>query len=304
MFKFVHGKRKDPALDTEETPPGAVRRRLWDRLFESKLSLAGLVIIAVFVLTAIFANLLAPCDPVAQSIPDRFQGPGPAHLLGTDQYGRDVLSRLIYGSRVSLQVGVITVLIAIAIGVPLGLVAGYRRGIVDSIIMRIMDAIISFPALILALAITAALGPGIGTAFVAISVVMIPVFARLARGSVLSIREREFVEAARAMGAKDARIIFRHILPNVTEPIIVVGSIMIGACIIVESALSFLGLGIQPPDPSWGTMLRDGYQYLAISFWPALSSGIAIALAVLGFNFLGDGLRDALDPRLKKAAGT
>jgi peptide/nickel transport system permease protein len=193
--------------------------------------------------------------------------------------------------------------VAIALGVPLGLVAGYRRGLLDSIIMRIMDAIISFPALIVALAITAALGPGIGTAFIAISVVMIPVFARLSRGSVLSIREREYIEAARAMGAKDARIIFRHILPNVTEPIIVVGSIMIGACIIVESGLSFLGLGIQPPDPSWGSMLRDGYQYLAISYWPALSSGIAIALAVLGFNFLGDGLRDALDPRLKKATG-
>jgi ABC-type dipeptide/oligopeptide/nickel transport system permease subunit len=204
---------------------------------------------------------------------------------------------------VSLQVGVVTVLVAIALGVPLGLVAGYRRGLLDSIIMRIMDAIISFPALIVALAITAALGPGIGTAFIAISVVMIPVFARLSRGSVLSIREREYIEAARAMGAKDARIIFRHILPNVTEPIIVVGSIMIGACIIVESGLSFLGLGIQPPDPSWGSMLRDGYQYLAISYWPALSSGIAIALAVLGFNFLGDGLRDALDPRLKKATG-
>jgi peptide/nickel transport system permease protein len=202
-----------------------------------------------------------------------------------------------------LQVGVITVLIAVAIGAPLGLVAGYQRGKVDTVIMRIMDAVISFPALILALGITAALGPGVGTAFIAISIVMTPVFARLVRGSVLSVREREFVEAARAIGTRDMRIMFRHILPNVAEPIIVVGSLMIGACIIIEASLSFLGMGVQPPNPSWGSMLGDGYTYLAISYWPALSSGVAIALAVLGFNFVGDGLRDALDPRLRRTAG-
>jgi peptide/nickel transport system permease protein len=304
MFNFIHKKQQRQATGAGDDWSRSGWNWFWSRLIESRLSVAGLIIITIFTLTAIFAGVLAPCDPVAQSIPSRFQGPSQAHLLGTDQYGRDVLSRLIYGSRVSLQVGVVTVLIAIIIGLPLGLVAGYRRGLIDSTIMRIMDAVISFPALILALAITAALGPGIATAFVAISVVMVPVFARLARGSMLSIKEREFVEAARAIGAKDTRIIFRHILPNVTEPIIVVGSIMIGACIIVESGLSFLGLGIQPPEPSWGSMLRDGYQYLAVSFWPALTSGLAIALAVLGFNFLGDGLRDALDPRLKKTTGS
>jgi peptide/nickel transport system permease protein len=278
-------------------------RLLWHRMLESKLSVAGLVIIAVFVFCAIFGPLLAPHDPLAQTIADRLQGPTLNHPLGTDQFGRDILSRLLYGARVSLLVGVVTVFIAVAIGSPLGLIAGYYRGKIDTIIMRILDAVISFPALILALGITAALGPGVGTAFIAISIVMTPVFARLVRGSVLSVREREYVEAARAIGTRDMRIMFRHILPNVIEPIIVVGSLMIGACIIIEAGLSFLGVGVQPPNPSWGSMLGDGYLYLAISYWPAVSSGFAIALAVLGFNLVGDGLRDALDPRLRRAAG-
>jgi peptide/nickel transport system permease protein len=225
--------------------------------------------------------------------------PDREHLLGSDELGRDILSRLVYGARVSLAVGVLSVGISLLIGVSLGLVAGYRGGWLDEVIMRLMDGLLAFPALVLALAITAALGPSLGNAMIAIGIVGIPGFARLVRGQVLSIRALEFVEAARAAGLSDRRIILRHVAPNVLAPIIVHASLRIAFAVLTEASLSFLGLGAQPPTPSWGSMLNAGREYLEMAPWLSVAPGAAIFITTLSFNFLGDGLRDALDPRLK-----
>jgi peptide/nickel transport system permease protein len=229
----------------------------------------------------------------------RFSGPTLAHPLGTDDFGRDILSRIMYGARVSLQVGIIAVGIAATTGTLLGLVAGYSGRVADEVIMRAMDILFAFPAILLAIAILAALGKGVTNAMIAIGVVYIPIFARIARGAVLSVRGEEFVDAARAIGASHRRILFRHIFPNCTAPLIVEVSLSLAFAILAEAALSFFGLGTQPPDPSWGRMLSEGRAYFRQSPWLGIFPGIAIMLAVMGFNFLGDGLRDALDPRLK-----
>jgi peptide/nickel transport system permease protein len=270
----------------------------WRRLLETRLVGTGLAISAVVVVCALAAPLLAPYAPNEQDYLALTDPPSLAHPLGTDDIGRDVLSRIIYGSRVSLEVGLIAVGIAVGVGVLFGLLAGYAGGWADDVIMRVVDSIQAFPSLILALAITAALGPSIVNAMLAIGFVATPGIARLTRGQTLSVREREFVAAARVCGASPLSIMRLHIWPNVTAPIIVQATLLMGTAIVTEAALSFLGVGVQPPTPSWGAMLRTGSQYLEIAPWIGMASGAAIFVTVLAINFVGDGLRRALDPRL------
>jgi peptide/nickel transport system permease protein len=268
------------------------------RLLETRLVGTGLAITFVVLIFALAAPLLAPYDPNEQDYLAITEPPSAAHLLGTDDIGRDVLSRIIFGSRVSLEVGLIAVGIAVGVGVTVGLFAGYVGGLADDVIMRIVDAVQAFPSLILALAITAALGPSIANAMLAIGFVAAPGMARLARGQTLSIRERDFVAAARVCGASPISIMRQHIWPNVTAPIVVQATLLLGTAIVTEAALSFLGVGVRPPTPSWGAMIRTGSQYLEVAPWIGMASGVAIFLTVLAFNFVGDGLRRALDPRL------
>jgi peptide/nickel transport system permease protein len=259
---------------------------------------ACIVVFAGF--AAAFASVLAPYDPAEQVLLDALLPPSRMHPLGTDEFGRDVLSRVVYGARASLQVGLFAILASSVLGTALGQIAGYRGGRLDEVLMRIMDALLSFPALMLALVINTILGTSLTNAIIAIAIVTLPGFARLARGSTLAARERDFVEAARTLGAGDGRILGRHILPNILAPLIVNASNQVSAAIVTEGSLSFLGLGVQPPTPSWGSMLRSGYGYMDTSPWLALAPGLALMITVLGFNFLGDALQDALDPRLRR----
>lgn len=271
------------------------------RLRHVRGAVLGLGVLIVLIVLALGADVFAPHDPNLQTYVDVLQPPSMTYPFGTDDLGRDVLSRIIYGSRVSLEVGLISIGLSVVVGVPLGLIAGYMGGHVDDVLMRIMDAISAFPALVLALAITAALGMGIGNAMIAIGVVQVPVFARLVRGQVLSIRERDYVHAAKLLGATQVRIMRDHIWPNVTAPVIVQSSLGVTTAIITEASLSFLGVGVRPPTPSWGSMLSQGYQYLETAPWLAAASGATIFVTVLGLNFFGDGLRAILDPRLARS---
>ena len=292
------------ALDKQAAARVETRRFYGSRLFmrrllRTRLVVPSLVVIAVFTLCAIAPRWLSPYDPVAdQMYAQANQGPSATHLLGTDYLGRDLLSRIIYGARISMMVGVISVGIGLLIGVTFGVMGGYLGGWVDTIVMRLSDVIWAFPALMLALAITAALGSGIGNAMIAIGVLNIPFFARLTRGSTLTTREMEYVLAARTLGGSPTRIMLRHILPNITAPVIVQASLAFGVAVVTEASLSFLGVGAQPPTPSWGVDLQVGYQYLTNNAAQALVPGMAIVISVLAFNFLGDGLRTALDPKL------
>jgi peptide/nickel transport system permease protein len=280
-------------------PASARLPALLARLLRGHLAKIGLVVIAALLGAAALAPALAPYDPTEQRLERMLERPGRTYLLGTDDLGRDILSRLLYGARVSLLVGVLSVGISLLVGVALGLVAGYRGGVTDELVMRVMDGLLAFPALVLALAITAALGPSLRNAMIAIGIVGIPGFARLVRGQVLSLRAQEYVEAARAAGLGDGRIVLRHILPGTLAPIIVHASLRVAFAVLAEAGLSFLGLGTQPPTPSWGAMLNAGREYLEMAPWLSIAPGAAIFVTTLGFNFLGDGLRDALDPRLR-----
>lgn len=270
------------------------------RLLRHRVGLIGLVIVTLLILLGIFGRVAAPYDPNAIDMSARFLPPTVEHPLGTDDFGRDTLSRIMYGARISLQVGIIAVGIAATVGSLLGLLAGYGNRLLDEVIMRSMDVLFAFPAILLAIAILAALGKGVANAMIAIGVVYIPIFARIARGEVLSIRNEEFIEAAEASGAGHARILFKHILPNAMGPLIVETSLSLAFAILAEAALSFFGLGTQPPDPSWGRMLSEGRAYFQQSIWMGFFPGLAIMLTVMGFNFLGDGLRDAMDPRQRE----
>ena len=265
----------------------------------SVVGLVGAALVGLFLIVAALAPLLSPYDPVSADFADVLTPPSGKHLFGTDDIGRDILSRVVHGSRVSLQAGLFTVAVALSIGLPLGLVAGYLGGQVDNVIMRALEVILSFPGLVLALGITAVLGPRLIHALFAIGVVFVPNFARLIRAQVLTVKENDFVSAARALGASDPRLVVLHILPNCLAPLLVQCSFSIAFGILTESALSFLGMGTQPPTPSWGIMLSMGRGYLEQAPWLGAFPGAAIFLTVLGFNLLGDGIRDALDPRLK-----
>jgi len=272
-------------------------RRGWRRLSRRPPALAGAVVVAIFVAVAIAAPWLAPADPTRTEWSAIRKAPSWAHPFGTDDLGRDNLSRVIWGARISMRAGVLSVLLATAVGVPLGLVSGYYRGAVDQVLMRLTDAWLAFPFLILAIGLVTILGPSLTNATLAIGLGATPTFIRLTRGLVLSTREEDFVQGARALGAGDARVMARHLLPNILSSILVQATVSIPAAVIGEAVLSFLGLGVQPPDPSWGTMLNTAQQFLETAPWMAWWPGLAIFVLALSFNLAGDGLRDVLDPR-------
>jgi peptide/nickel transport system permease protein len=271
--------------------------RAWRRLKKRKSAMLGLVVICVLILLAIFAPLIAPFDPAQQSWTAVRKAPSWAHWFGTDESGRDLLTRVIYGARASLLAGVVSVSIALTAGVPIGLLAGYRGGWIDALISRITDAMLACPNLILAIALAAFLGPSLTNAMIAIGITATPVFVRLTRGQVLAVKVEDYVEAARAVGNPGWRIAVKHILPNIMPALLVQATLAIAAAIIAEASLSFLGLGQQPPAPSWGSMLNTAQRFLTSAPWMAIWPGLAIFLSVLSFNLLGDGLRDALDPK-------
>jgi peptide/nickel transport system permease protein len=260
----------------------------------------GVVLVGGAIVAAVFAPALAPYDPLKQDLAQLLAPPSAAHLLGTDNVGRDVLARVIWGTRVSLIAGLVAVALAVTAGSILGLAAGYWGGVIDGVLMRLMDGVLSFPALVLALALGAVLGAGLSGVLIALGVVYTPTFARLMRGQVLTIRTREYVVAARLLGARDRRILRCHVLPNAATPVVVQASLSVAFAILAEASLSFLGLGIQPPQPSWGSMINAGRGYLQQAPWIVFGPGAALFVTVLGLNFVGDALRDALDPRLSR----
>jgi peptide/nickel transport system permease protein len=262
------------------------------------IGLTGLVIVLLVVIVALVAPVVSPYAPTSQ-LGRRLQLPSNQFLLGTDEFGRDILSRIIYGTQISLYVGAISVGMALLIGGLIGLVSGYFGGLLDNLLMRLIDIVFSIPSLILAIAIAGLLGPSLRNAMIAIGIVYAPTYARLVRAAVLTVKNLPYIEAATVIGSTTRNTIARHLLPNITPPMIVQTSLLLSTAILSEAALSFLGLGTQPPDPSWGTMLGSGRKFMELSPWVAIAPGIAIVITVLGFNFLGDGLRDALDPRLR-----
>lgn len=281
--------------DTLQTQPGAIA--LWHRLRQNRLSIVGLALIAGFLLLAFAAPLIAPADPMQQALYNRLSPPTLAHPFGTDDFGRDILSRVIYGARISLRVGVVAVLIALLLGTGIGLVAGYWGGWIDQVLMRVMDLLLAFPSILLAIGIVAILGPGLENAMLAVGIVAVPQYARLVRASVLTVRETDYVLAARALGASDVRILAIAILPNCLAPLIVQATLGLATAILDAAGLSFLGLGAQPPIPEWGAMLSQGRELIVRAPWVLTFPGGAIFLTVLAFNLVGDGLRDALDPK-------
>jgi ABC-type dipeptide/oligopeptide/nickel transport system permease subunit len=280
------------------------RKSRWKILrsaFKNRLMLVGSLICLPIVVLAIVGPSVTPYDPLAINVLDKLAPPSGRHWMGADNLGRDILSRVIYGARVSLQVGAVSVVLGLVVGTALGAISGYLGGWVDGLLMRIMDAIQAFPAMLLALVLVAILGPGLFTVMTAVAAIRIPVFARTVRSSVLSEREKEYIDAARSLGKRETFILVRHIMPNIISPIVVLGTSYFAMAIVVEASLSFLGLGVVPPDVSWGTMLNESRQYMERYPWAPLFPGAAISLAVLGFNLLGDGVRDLLDPRLRSA---
>jgi peptide/nickel transport system permease protein len=286
------------ALAADDSIESPVRRAL-RRLLRRKGAVIGLIVIATFIVLALLAPVIAPYDPVATSWSLVRKPPSALHWFGTDDLGRDILSRTIYGARASLLAGAISVGIALGIGVPFGLLAGYRGGLIDALISRVTDAMLACPFLILAIALAAFLGPSLGNAMIAIGISTTPIFVRLTRGQTMSVKVEDYVEAARAIGNPRWRIALFHILPNILPALLVQATLSIAAAIIAEAALSFLGLGQQPPTPSWGSMLNAAQRFLTNAPWMALWPGLGIFLVVLSFNLVGDGLRDALDPRAR-----
>jgi peptide/nickel transport system permease protein len=290
-------------------PPRPFAEREWvrvvTRLVSRRTALFGLIVVFAVLVAAVFASFVSPFDPLAQDIGQRLKEPGwqdaqgRIHPLGTDHLGRDILSRIVHGSRIALSVGLAAVAISGVLGMAVGLVSGYFGGRVDDFFMRLADVQLAFPFILLAIAVIGVLGPSLRNIIIVIGVSSWVVYARVVRGEVLSIREREFVQAAVALGSRDYRVLVRHVLPNAFTPWLVVATLDMARVIVIESALSFLGLGVQPPTPTWGGMLADGRVYLSTAWWLATFPGLAILVTVLGINLLGDGLRDTLDPRLK-----
>ena len=276
-----------------------MRADAWKRFWRNRLAVVGLVIVAGLLLAAVLAPFLAPHDPGLQDLAAKRTAPGARFLLGADEFGRDILSRIIYGTRVALLVGTVSVGIALALGLFFGIISGYVGGFVDSVISRALEILLAFPYLLLAIAVVSALGPGVLNTTLAVGIWAMPAFTRIVRASVLSLREMDYIQAARAMGAPTRAILLRHLLPNFLPTLIVYSTLYMANAILVEAALSFLGLGVQPPTASWGLMVATGRDFLLIAPHITTIPGLAIMLAVLGFNLLGDGLRDALDPRLR-----
>ena len=287
----VSGAVARPAL------PDGPWHRAWRKLRRRRSAMLGLAVVVGFVMLAVFAGWIAPQDPIATSWGAIRKAPSAKHWFGTDEIGRDVLSRVIWGTRASMLAGVISVSISLLLGVPIGLAAGFLGGWVDAAISRVIDAFLACPFLILAIALAAFLGPSLTNAMIAIGVSATPIFARLTRGAVINVKVEEYIEAARALGASPLRQVLRHVLPNIAAPLIVQATLAIAAAVIAEASLSFLGLGQQPPAPSWGSMLNTAKNYVDNAPWMAIWPGLSIFLLVLSFNLLGDGLRDALDPR-------
>ena len=277
----------------------AASRGLIKAFNTNKTSWVGLVVFLLVALLAILAPLIAPHDPLEQNILFRLQPPSGEHLMGTDYYGRDILSRLLYGAQISLVIGLLAIGIAMVIGSLIGLVAGYTGGRTDIIMMQTMDVLLAFPSLILGLIVVAMLGPTITNLVIAIALTAIPPFARIARAPTIAVKEREFVEAGRALGYSDLRLMLRHILPNILPEILVMGSLWLATAIRVEASLAFIGLGVAPPTATWGGMIREGFENILDSFWLALFPSFAILVVVFALNLLGDGLRDAIDPKLR-----
>lgn len=288
-------------MEESQIKPSSPKQEIWRRLKKDKVAVAGGAILILVIALSLAAPLLTSYHPNAVVMEDRLMPPGsPGHILGTDHLGRDMLTRLLYGGRVSVAVGFIAVGIAMFFGISIGLLAGYFKGIFDILSMRFIDILMAFPYVLLAIAIIAALGPGLLNAMIAISIVGIPYYARIVRGTVLSLRELEYIEAQKALGSSNMRILFKHILPNALSPIIVAATLDVGWMIVAASGMSFLGLGAQPPAAEWGVMLSDGKDFIRVAPYISLLPGMAIFIVVLSLNLLGDGLRDALDPRLKQ----
>ena len=286
-------------FSTDMPPRRSLLQDVLLRFTKHRIGMLGAIIIAVLLITAMIGPALAPYEPNKMNFSSAFLAPTLEHPLGTDDFGRDILSRIMHGAGVSVRVGVVAVGLAASVGTVLGMLAGYGRRVVDEVIMRSMDVLLAFPTILLALAIMAILGKGVNNAMIAIGIVYIPIFARIARSAVLSIKQEEFITASVALGAGDGHILWRHIFPNILAPIIVETSLSLSFAILAEAALSFFGLGTQPPDPSWGRMLSEGREFFNQSIWIGIFPGVAIMLSVMGFNFLGDGLRDSLDPSMK-----
>jgi ABC-type dipeptide/oligopeptide/nickel transport system permease subunit len=287
-------------LGVIDTAPRSYARRRFVRVFLGrKVVILGAAIIALLVLAALLADVISPYDPYRQNLRESLQQPSPAHLLGTDALGRDTLSRVIYGSRTSLAVGLVSTLIGAVVGMALGLLAGYYGGILNTLIMRFVDALMAVPSLMLALAIGAALGGGLTNVMISLGISIVPTYARLMRGQVLTVKQQDYIAAGEVIGGSDLRIMLWHILPNCLSPLIVLITLNLGAAILAEAGLSFLGLGINPPGAAWGAMVNDGYRYLMTNPVLSFAPGLCVMLVVLAFNLVGDGLRDALDPRLR-----
>ena len=284
---------KQPA----STAMKSANQKTLNRFFKNRLAVIGLVLLLLLVFVAVLAEVISPYDPIKLDLQAISQAPSAKYWFGTDNLGRDIFSRVLYGARVSLSAGVVAVGIAVIVGLALGLLAGFFGKAVDEIIMRVVDAMLAFPFLVLAITLAAVLGPSLQNSMLAIAVVSVPGFARLTRAQMLSERERDYVQAAQSLGASDPRIVFRHLLPNIAGPIIIQATLSIAGAILAESSLSFLGLGVQPPTPSWGEMLNTARGYLRDAPWMAIAPGSLIFASVLAFNLVGDGLRDALDPR-------
>jgi len=291
------------SIDNQNAPVQTKKRSqwamVWRRLKKNKLAMAGLFLIVGLIFVAIFADFIAPFGYDEQVLANRLQSPSRQHIMGTDHLGRDIFSRIVYGSRVSLQVGLICITISTITGGLLGAIAGYYGGRLDNFIMRLMDILLAIPGILLAIAIVAMLGPGITNVMIAVGIGSIPADARVIRASVLSVRDQEFIEAAKAVGTNDFRIIMKHIIPNAIAPIIVQSTLGVAGAILAAAGLSFIGLGIQPPSPEWGAMLSEGRQFLRDHPHVTTFPGLAIMTTIFSLNLLGDGLRDALDPRLK-----
>jgi ABC-type dipeptide/oligopeptide/nickel transport system permease subunit len=281
---------------------GASALRWWRRFARNRGALFGLAVFVAVLVMAVLAPALAPYDPVAQGVGPPLSRPSLQHWAGTDSFGRDIMSRVIYGARIALVVGILAVLMAMVIGVSLGLVAGYYGGVVDALIMRVMDGLFAFPIIILAIAMMAIVGFGVGNLIVAVAVGFIAPFARVTRGDVLAVKEEPYVEAARLAGVRSRAVMFRHVLPNVLAPVIVQGALRVSGAIITEAGLSFLGLGPPPPTPVWGSMIAEGRNFIVMAPHVSTLPGIALMVTIVGLNLLGDGLRDALDPRLRRGS--